>query len=82
MATREKAKLAPADALKREIQAVLDPAQAPEAHRSGHGRYDGCAYAAAEAYFHLAGGYDAGLHPVQLGYRGKSHWWLSTNPAG
>jgi hypothetical protein len=36
----------------------------------------GFSYAAAEAYFHLAGGYDAGLHPVQLKYRGKSHWWL------
>ncbi len=40
------------------------------------GRYDGFAYVAAEAYFHLAGGYDAGLQPMQLKYRGKSHWWL------
>src|SRR5262249_20139119 len=60
-------KLAPADKLKREIQAVLtddlDTGQ-------------GFAYVAAEAYFHLAGGYDAGLQPMHLRYRGKSHWWL------
>jgi hypothetical protein len=36
----------------------------------------GFAYVAAEAYFHLAGGYDAGLQPVHLKHRGKSHWWL------
>jgi hypothetical protein len=60
--------LAPADKLKREIQAVLT-----EDLDSGQG----FAYVAAEAYFHLAGGYDAGLHPVHLKYRGKSHWWLT-----
>ena len=76
MAKRQaKPKLAPADPLKREIQAVMDPADAGE-HRSGFGRFDGFAYAAAEAYFHLAGGKDAGLHPAQLKYRGRSHWWL------
>jgi hypothetical protein len=59
--------LAPADKLKREVQAVLtDELDAGQ----------GFSYVAAEAYFHLAGGYDAGLHPVQLKYRGKSHWWL------
>ena len=71
-----KTKLAPADALKREIQAVLDPTDAEDRFRSGHGRYDGFAYAAAEAYLQLAGGYDAGLYPVQHKHRGKSHWWL------
>jgi hypothetical protein len=68
-----KAKLAPADDLKREIQSVLGP-DAPSGHRSGFGKFNGHAYAAAEAYFHLAGGKDAGLHPAQLKYRGKSHW--------
>ena len=29
-------------------------------YRIGHGNYDGFAYVAAEAYFHLAGGHDAG----------------------
>jgi hypothetical protein len=59
--------LAPADKLKREIQAVLtDDLDVGQ----------GFAYVAAEAYFHLAGGYDAGLHPMQLRRRGKSHWWL------
>jgi hypothetical protein len=59
--------LAPADKLKREIQAVLtDDLDAGQ----------GFAYVAAEAYFQLAGGYEAGLHPMQLRRRGKSHWWL------
>jgi len=62
-----KPRLAPADKLKREIQAVLT-----EDLDAGQG----FAYVAAEAYFHLTGGYNAGLHPVHLNYRGKSHWWL------
>jgi hypothetical protein len=68
--------LAPADKLKREVQAVLTDELTQNAYRSGFGRYDGFAYVAAEAYFHLAGGYDAGLQPMQLKRRGKSHWWL------
>jgi hypothetical protein len=68
--------LAPADKLKREVQAALTEELRSETHRVGHGRYDGFAYVAAEAYFQLAGGYDAGLHPVHLKRRGKSHWWL------
>ena len=68
--------LAPADKLKREVQAALTDELRSDEHRVGHGRYDGFAYVAAEAYFHLAGGYDAGLHPMQLKRRGKSHWWL------
>jgi hypothetical protein len=69
-------RLAAADALKREIQAALTDELADARNRNGRGRFDGFAYVAAEAYFHLAGGYEAGLHPVQLRYRGKSHWWL------
>jgi hypothetical protein len=68
--------LAPADKLKREIQAVLTNELRSDEHRLGHSRYDGFAYPAAEAYFHLAGGYAAGLQPVHLKHRGKSHWWL------
>ena len=68
--------LAPADKLKREIQAVLTDELRSDDHLVGHGRYDGFAYPAAEAYLHLAGGYDAGLQPTHLKYRGKSHWWL------
>jgi hypothetical protein len=68
--------LAPADKLKREIQAVLTDELRSDEHRLGHGRYDGFAYVAAEAYFHLAGSYGAGFHPMHLKYRGKSHWWL------
>jgi hypothetical protein len=68
--------LAPADKLKREIQAVLTEELAQDQYRGGFGKFDGFAYVAAEAYFHLAGGYDTGLHPMQLKYRGKSHWWL------
>ena len=68
--------LAPADKLKREVQAVLTDELAQEGYRNGNGRFDGFAYVAAEAYFHLAGGWDAGLRPMQLRYRGKSHWWL------
>jgi hypothetical protein len=68
--------LAPADQLKRAVQAVLTDELAQDRYRNGFGRFDGFAYIAAEAYFHLAGGYDAGLHPMQLRRRGKSHWWL------
>jgi hypothetical protein len=68
--------LAPADELKREIQAVLTDELRSDEYRLGHGRYDGFAYPAAEAYFHLAGGYAAGLQPMHLKHRGKSHWWL------
>ena len=73
--------LAPADKLKREIQAVLTDELAQDQYRTGQGKFDGFAYVAAEAYFHLGGGYDAGLVPMQLKYRGKSHWWL-LDPAG
>lgn len=69
-------KLAPPDDLKREVQSAFHPGSAQPRYRSGFGRYDGLAYIGAEAYFHLAGGYDAGLRPMQLKYRGKSHWWL------
>jgi hypothetical protein len=76
MATATELPLAPADRLKREIQAVLTDELRSDRHRTGHGRYDGFAYIAAEAYFHLAGGIDAGLQPMQLRHRRKSHWWL------
>jgi hypothetical protein len=69
-------KLAPADELKREVQAALSDELVQDQYRAGHGRYDGHGYVAAEAYFHLAGGYDSGLQPMQLKHRGKSHWWL------
>jgi hypothetical protein len=69
-------RLAPADKLKRRIQASLTEDLLNEAQRTGHGRYDGFAYPAAEAYFHLGGGYAAGLQPMQLRHRGISHWWL------
>jgi hypothetical protein len=68
--------LAPADKLKRQIQAVLTDDLRSDDHRLGHGRYDGFAYPAAEAYFHLARGYAAGLQPMHLKHRGRSHWWL------
>lgn len=71
-----KPKLAPADELKREVQAALDPELRDDRYRSGLGRYDGFAYIAAEAYLHLAGGTESGVQPMQLKYRGKSHWWL------
>jgi hypothetical protein len=73
--------LAPADKLKREIQGVLTDELAQDHYGTGKGKFDGFAYVAAEAYFHLAGGYDAGLQPMQLKHRGKSHWWL-LDPAG
>ncbi len=76
MAATTKPRLAPADLLKREVQAVLTDELADQRNRTGKGRYDGFAYVAAEAYFHLAGGYAAGLQPMQVRHRGKSHWWL------
>jgi hypothetical protein len=79
--SNSKVVLAPADKLKREVQAALTDELAPGQHRSGFGKFDGFAYVAAEAYFHLAGGYDEGLQPMQLKYRGTSHWWL-LDPSG
>lgn len=64
-----KLELAPADELKREIQAVLTDDLRSGEHTLGHGRFDGFAYPAAEAYFNLAGGHGAGLHPMHLKYR-------------
>ena len=55
-AGRAQANLAPADKLKREVQAVLTDELAQDRYRSGNGKFDGFAYIAAEAYFHLAGG--------------------------
>jgi hypothetical protein len=75
-AGQAKIRPAPADKLKREVQAVLTDELAQDQYRSGFGKFDGFAYVAAEAYFHLAGGWDTGLRPMQLKYRGKSHWWL------
>jgi hypothetical protein len=72
----QRSSLAPPDDLKRDVQAAFDPGEAQPKYRSGFGRYDGLAYIGAEAYFHLAGAYDSGLRPMQLKYRGKSHWWL------
>jgi hypothetical protein len=76
LAPADKLKLAPPDRLKREIQAVLTDKLRSNEHRNGFGKYDGFAYPAAEAYFHLAGGYAAGLQPMHLKYRGNSHWWI------
>ena len=73
---RPKSRLAPADPLKREIQSAFDEDSADDRYRTGHGRFDGCGYVGAEAYFHLAGGGEAGLRSMQLTYRGRSRWWL------
>lgn len=70
---------APADPLKREIHKVLradDGALAGKRYAGGEGRFDGYGYVAAEAYFHLAGGREAGLRPMQHNHRGQSRWWL------
>lgn len=36
-------------------------------------------YIASEAIYHLAGGKQAGLKPVNLKHEGASHWYLETN---
>jgi hypothetical protein len=36
----------------------------------------GACYVASEAYYHLMGGSESGLHPVQMEHEGSSHWWL------
>lgn len=79
MSPTDRPPLAPADKLKREVQAVLrqdDGALSDPRYAGGPGRFDGYGYVAAEAYFHLAGGREAGLRPVQLLHRGTSRWWL------
>ena len=79
MSPTDRPRLAPADPLKREVQAVLredDGSLSNPRYAGGPGRFDGYGYVAAEAYFHLAGGRDAGLRSMQLLHRGTSRWWL------
>ncbi len=69
--------LAPADKLKREIQSVLTDDLTQPRFRIGHGgKFDGHSYIAAEAYWHISGGRESGLQPMQLNRDGASHWWL------
>ena len=80
MSPTDRPPLAPADPLKREVQRVLrddDGSLSNPRYAGGPGRFDGYGYVAAEAYFHLAGGRDAGLRPTQLLHRGSSRWWLT-----
>lgn len=73
---KPKAILAPADDLKREVQAAFGGLTPHKKYLGGFGRHDGFAYIGAEAYLHLAGCPESGLQPTQLKYRGRSHWWL------
>lgn len=80
MCPTDRPRLAPADPLKREVQAVLradDGSLSNPRYAGGPGRFDGYGYVAAEAYFHLAGGREAGLRSMQLLHRGSSRWWLT-----
>ena len=79
MAPADRPRLAPADALKREVQAALradDGSLSNARYAGGPGRFDGYGYVAAEAYWHLAGGRESGLRSMQLLHRGTSRWWL------
>ena len=79
MSRAERPRLAPADKLKREIQAVLradDGTLSNSRYTGGPGRFDGYGYVAAEAYFHLADGRKSGMRSMQLTHRGTSRWWL------
>lgn len=38
----------------------------------------GHCYVASEAYFHLAGGREAGLKPMSIQHEGGPHWWIRT----
>jgi hypothetical protein len=69
-------RMAPSDGLKRKVQSVLTRDLVQDHYRTGHGRFDGFAYVATEVYFYLAGGYDAGLQPMELALGGKKHRWL------
>lgn len=70
----------------REIQQVLDDDLAhgaglmqPKYRRNAldEGTLDGYCAAATAAYFHLGGGLDAGLQPMQhTDCYGASHWWI------
>jgi hypothetical protein len=73
--------LAPADKLKREVQAALTDDLVQPKYMDGFGKFDGHSYVASEAYWHLCGGKDSGLQPMQLNRDGKSHWWL-VDPKG
>jgi len=71
-------RLAPTDALGREIQAVLELIR-PLPGADGVAKYDGYAVPASEAYLHLARERDPEieLRVVRHGSGNASHWWLT-----
>lgn len=63
--------------LRSEIQAVLTPELVKKEYRHDRDDLGGHCYAASEAFFHMAGGREAGLRPhMKKSDDGSSHWWL------
>lgn len=64
------------DALGRRIRAALTPDLLKPEYRANPRPYAGHCYVASEAYFHLAGGKQAGLKAKGCVHEGAQHWWL------
>ena len=58
------------------IQRHLNPNLLSRKYRKQSNPLAGHCYVASEAFYHLAGGKEAGLKPMQLSHEGKSHWFI------
>lgn len=64
------------DKLGRVIRNSIRPEDIKPKYRVDGRPTAGACYVASEAYYHLSGGADSGLHPFQMEHEGVSHWWL------
>jgi len=58
------------------IQKCLNSELLSPKYRGQSNPLAGHCYVASETFFHLAGGKQAGLKPMQLLHEGKSHWFV------
>jgi hypothetical protein len=58
------------------IKKHLEPSLLLAKYRGQSHPLAGYCYVASEAYFHLAGGKESGLKPMQISHEGVSHWFL------
>lgn len=65
--------------LANQIKENLTPDLLKARYRNNPRPYAGYCYVASEAYYHLRGGKEAGLTPMNCKWEGVSHWWIDDN---